>query len=73
MAELTGTSGRAPSAPRGAAPAHTGLIRGFMQATEIDARMLGMIIALAVVWIGFQWITGWRISGSPSASPTACS
>jgi D-xylose transport system permease protein len=36
-----------------------------MQATEIDARMLGMIIALAIVWIGFHWITGWRISGSP--------
>jgi D-xylose transport system permease protein len=55
MAEVSGSAGRAPgaaAAPRG------GAIRGFMRATEIDARMLGMIAALAIVWIGFQILSG---------------
>jgi D-xylose transport system permease protein len=53
MPEVTGTIGRAPGATR-----HTGLIRTFMQATEIDARMLGMILALAIVWIWFHIMSG---------------
>lgn len=35
-----------------------GVIRRFLQATEIDARLLGMIIALAIIWIGFQFASG---------------
>ena len=31
----------------------TGFLRGFVQATEIDTRLLGMVIALALVWLGF--------------------
>ncbi len=38
-----------------------------MQATEIDARMLGMIAALAFIWFGFQVMTSWRLSGNPLA------
>ena len=42
------------------APAHRaegptlGIVGRFMQATEVDARLLGMIVALAVVWVGFH-------------------
>lgn len=61
MTEVAGTSGPVS----GGAAGRTGLLGTFMRATEIDARMLGMIVALALVWIGFQWITGWLISGSP--------
>ncbi len=55
MAEVTGTTGQAPSS---LAPRRAGLVRRFMQATEIDARMLGMIAALAVVWLGFHFMSG---------------
>ena len=55
MAEATGTTGQAPSS---LAPRRAGLVRRFMQATEIDARMLGMIAALAVVWLGFHFMSG---------------
>jgi D-xylose transport system permease protein len=44
-----------------------GLLRGFMNATEIDARMMGMIAALALIWLGFQVMTSWRLSGNPLA------
>lgn len=54
MAEVSETS---PSVPGGAAGRNNPL-RGFMQATEVDARMLGMIGALAVVWIGFHIASG---------------
>ena len=43
------------------------LVRGFMQATEIDTRMLGMVGALAVVWIGFHLMSDWRATGNPFA------
>src|SRR3954454_21231309 len=33
-------------------------LRGFVQATEIDTRLLGMIVALAIVWLGFQFLSG---------------
>ena len=57
MAEATGTTGRAPLS--GLTDRRTGLGSfGFMQATEIDARMLGMIVALAIVWLGFQIMSG---------------
>jgi D-xylose transport system permease protein len=65
MAEATGTSGPAPGG--GASRRQVGLLRGFMNATEIDARMLGMIAALALIWLGFQVMTSWRLSGNPLA------
>ena len=30
------------------------LLRRLMRATEIDTRMIGMIAALALIWIGFH-------------------
>lgn len=35
-----------------------GLLRRFLDATEIDTRMLGMIGALAAIWIGFDIASG---------------
>jgi D-xylose transport system permease protein len=35
-----------------------GVVGRFMQATEIDARLLGMIIALVIIGIGFQFASG---------------
>jgi D-xylose transport system permease protein len=35
-----------------------GPIRSFLKATEIDTRMLGMVGALAVIWIGFHIASG---------------
>ena len=42
----------APSAPS-AAPNESG-VRRLLRATEVDTRMLGMIGALALIWIGFH-------------------
>lgn len=36
----------------------TGLVTRFLTATELDTRLLGMIGALAVVWIGFHYFSG---------------
>ena len=52
MAEITST------APQPAREGGLGRLRGFVQATEIDTRLLGMIVALAIVWIGFQFLSG---------------
>ena len=35
-----------------------GLMTRFLKATEIDSRMLGMIAALALIWIGFHIASG---------------
>ena len=35
-----------------------GGFKGFMRATEIDTRMLGMIGALLVIWVGFHILSG---------------
>jgi D-xylose transport system permease protein len=32
--------------------------RSFVQSLEVDNRLLGMIAALAVIWLGFNWISG---------------
>ena len=37
----------------------------FLKATELDTRMLGMVGALFTIWIGFQFLSGWRITGNP--------
>jgi D-xylose transport system permease protein len=52
MAEITGT---APNRFRGALASP---VTAFMRATEIDARLLGMVAALAAVWIGFHILSG---------------
>jgi D-xylose transport system permease protein len=33
-------------------------LQRFLQATEIDTRLLGMIAALLCIWLGFQYFTG---------------
>src|SRR4051812_30229170 len=38
----------------GPASSNDGMITRFLRATEIDTRMLGMIAALLVIWIGFD-------------------
>jgi D-xylose transport system permease protein len=43
-------------APAGAA--RSGGFARFMQATELDARILGMLGALAIIWIGFDVASG---------------
>lgn len=43
---------------QGAAVAPGGLISRFLKATELDTRMLGMLGALAVIWIGFHILSG---------------
>ena len=42
----------------GPASSDEGVITRFLRATEIDTRMLGMLAALAVIWIGFDVISG---------------
>lgn len=46
--------------PTTSGPALTddGLVRRFLNATEIDTRMLGMIAALLVIWVGFDIYSG---------------
>src|SRR5688572_14987157 len=60
MAELTstGTSREGRGFSRAAA---------LMRSTEIDARLLGMVLALAVIWIGFHLMSAWRATGNPFA------
>jgi D-xylose transport system permease protein len=52
MAEITSP------APQPTRVGGVGALRGFVQATEIDTRLLGMIAALALVWLGFQFLSG---------------
>lgn len=49
----------------GAPASHNdGMLRSFLRATEIDTRMLGMIAALLVIWVGFDAYSGFRSSGA---------
>jgi D-xylose transport system permease protein len=43
-------------APEGAAASEEGAVTRFIRATELDVRMLGMIGALLVIWIGFHFV-----------------
>jgi D-xylose transport system permease protein len=42
-----------------------GLLGRFQKATELDTRMLGMVGALILIWIGFQIATSWRLDVNP--------
>ncbi|PJA59026.1 MAG: sugar ABC transporter permease [Rhodobacterales bacterium CG_4_9_14_3_um_filter_71_31] len=48
----------AAAPPRGAASVQLGPVARFLKATEIDTRMLGMVGALAIIWIGFHVASG---------------
>jgi D-xylose transport system permease protein len=52
MTEATGT---VPESTREQAPRS---LRGLLQALNLDTRLLGMVGALAVIWIGFQILSG---------------
>ena len=41
---------------------YEGFVKRFFRATEIDARVVGMVLALAVIWIGFH-VAGYFITG----------
>jgi D-xylose transport system permease protein len=43
--------------PRSSRPVWT-LLRSLVRSLEIDTRLLGMIVALAIIWIGFQVASG---------------
>jgi len=38
--------------------AELGAVQRFLKATELDTRMLGMIAALAIIWIGLHYFSG---------------
>ncbi|MEO8883927.1 MAG: sugar ABC transporter permease [Devosia sp.] len=46
-----------PAPPRAQSPPANPIAR-FLQATELDTRLIGMIAALAVIWIGFHLLSG---------------
>ncbi len=54
MAEMTTTQGAAAPVNR----SRPGALMNFLQATEIDRRLLGMVVALAIIWIGFHIFSG---------------
>jgi len=41
----------APTSPAPAPP--VGLLRRLLSATEVDVRLVGMLVALAIIWVGF--------------------
>src|SRR5579863_9077071 len=47
----------------GPAMAQEGAVTRFFRATEIDTRMLGMVGALLIIWIGMDLIGVWKDSG----------
>lgn len=54
----TATHSDPATSRQGASHAHAGPIRQFLNATELDTRMLGMVGALVLVWIGFHIFSG---------------
>ncbi|MGE7468869.1 sugar ABC transporter permease [Bosea sp. NPDC003192] len=47
------------AAPAPAAPSQDAkTLADHLRAIEFDARMIGMIAALAVIWLGFNWLSG---------------
>src|SRR5262245_32474828 len=53
MSEATAVPTTAPSREPS-----TGRARAILQSFELDTRLLGMIVALAVIWLGFNVISG---------------
>ena len=47
----------------GPASSNDGAVRRFLRATEIDTRTLGMIVALLVIWVGFDIYSGIKNPG----------
>jgi D-xylose transport system permease protein len=49
MAQATDTARPSVQAPQ------VGAIRWFLNATEVDVRLIGMVVALGVIWVGFHF------------------
>jgi D-xylose transport system permease protein len=71
MTEATGVVQKAPAAEQ---PPRS--FRSLLASTEIDTRLLGMLIALAIIWLGFNILSGglfltarnlWNLSVQTSA------
>ena len=56
MADVTAPAPELTPAPRSFSV--RGAVRGFFQATELDARLLGLVVALLVIWLGFHILSG---------------
>ncbi len=54
----TADSPFSPSPQHGASRVHGGFVSRFVAATELDVRMLGMVGALVVIWVGFHVFSG---------------
>jgi D-xylose transport system permease protein len=48
----------------GPALSNDGVLKRLLRATEIDTRMIGMIVALMIIWVGFDIISGQIRPGS---------
>jgi D-xylose transport system permease protein len=48
----------------GPALSNDGVLKRLIRATEIDTRMIGMIVALMIIWVGFDIISGQIRPGS---------
>ncbi|MDZ5699150.1 sugar ABC transporter permease [Chelativorans sp. M5D2P16] len=46
------------AASQGASATENTVVGRFLKATELDTRMLGMLGALAIVWVGFHFLSG---------------
>ena len=53
----------------GPATAQEGVVTRFFRATEIDTRLLGMIGALSLIWVGFQLVGQWRTGDGVFLTP----
>src|SRR2546423_14276841 len=69
MTQATGVADQSGTDPRRS-------IRSLLASTEIDTRLLGMVFALAIIWIGFNILSGglfltarnlWNLSVQTSA------
>ena len=40
-----------------------GIVARFFKATELDTRLLGMIGALVIIWLAFQFLSGAKVNG----------
>ena len=51
------------NAAGGPALSNENFVRRFVRAAEIDTRMIGMLVALLVIWVGFDVISGFLRPG----------
>jgi len=57
MADITQANQTQGTQTSRARKANENLVKRFFRATEIDTRLLGMVGALIIIWLGFQVMT----------------